>query len=161
VTAAAVLARARGSGLVLFVHGDRLRWRGLQPPAELLHDLARHKAEVLALLTSEAALNAPAATAAPSGSDSRSPRGLTEAERSAALARLQPPAKSIDPADGLRRAAMQRPPSWADPAARPSPGCFCSCCHTRRWWGDSRGWRCWACHPPDHLSPDAVKEVKT
>ena len=30
MTAAAILARARGFGLVLSVHGDRLRWRGRQ-----------------------------------------------------------------------------------------------------------------------------------
>ena len=34
---------------------------------------------------------------------------------------------------------MQRPPSWADPSAAPSRGCFCSCCQSRRWWGDHRG----------------------
>ncbi len=76
-------------------------------------------------------------------------------------ARLQPRPTPIDAPDGLRRAALQRPPSWADPGARPSPGCFCSCCLGRRWWGDPCGWRCWACHPPDHLPPDAVKEVRT
>ena len=52
---------------------------------------------------------------------------------------------------GLRRAALQRPPSWTDPAAAPWPGCWCSCCHLGRWWTEAaepRGWRCWTCHPP-------------
>ena len=67
-------------------------------------------------------------------------------------------------ANGYRRAALQRPPSWADPAALPSPGCFCSCCKGRRWWCEReapKGWRCWGCHPPDHLAEDAVTEVRT
>ena len=53
MTAMVVLARARSSGLVLSVHGDRLRWRDPQPSSDLLHDLARHTAEVLALLAAE------------------------------------------------------------------------------------------------------------
>jgi hypothetical protein len=58
----------------------------------------------------------------------------------------------------------QRPVSWADTADMPVPGCFCSCCRSRRWWTDtrnSRGWCCWTCHPPDHLSADAITEVTT
>ena len=58
-------------------------------------------------------------------------------------------------------AAHQRPPSWVDPSALPSPGCFCSCCHGQRWWRERempKGWRCWQCHPPDHLMPEAVTE---
>jgi hypothetical protein len=164
VTAAVVLARARGSGLVLTAHGDRLRWRGPQPPTDLLHDLAHHKAEVLALLAAEAAMNmgdAPTGTASASGSDAPNGWGLTETEHTAALARLQPRAAPADAPDGLQRAALQRPPSRAGQAAVPSRGCFCSCCHGRRWWGDAQGWRCWACHPPDHLAPDEVTEVRS
>ena len=65
---------------------------------------------------------------------------------------------------GLLRAARQRPPSWADPSALPSPGCFCSCCKGQRWWCEleaPKGWRCRTCHPPQHLLPDSVKEVRT
>ena len=29
---------------------------------------------------------------------------------------------------GLIRAALMRPPAWADTAARPTPGAWCSCC---------------------------------
>jgi len=136
LTAAALLARAHAAGLIVVAEGDNLRLRGpLEPPADLLVELRAHKAEVLAL--------------------------LGEAVRTAAQIQLQPRPKPVDAPDGLQRAAMQRPPSWADPTARPSRGCYCSCCHGRRWWGDPRGWRCWTCHPPDHLPPDAVMEVGT
>jgi hypothetical protein len=52
------------------------------------------------------------------------------------------------------RQLIKRPPSWADLADRPVPGETCSCCGSSRWWSEtsnSRGWRCWMCHPPDHL----------
>ena len=65
--------------------------------------------------------------------------------------------------DGLRRAAMQKPPSWSDPAAVPSHGCWCSCCRGVRWWAetiDPKGWRCRTCHPPPGAL-DAVREVQT
>ena len=61
-------------------------------------------------------------------------------------------------------AALQCPPSWADPAAPPSRGCFCSCCKGWRWWCECKvpkGWRCSACHPPDQLPANAVTEVTT
>jgi hypothetical protein len=149
MTAAALLARTREAGLTLTAHGDRLRWRGPQPAADLLHDLASCKAEVLRLLAAEAAPNTPdvlAATAVASGpvrerrpspkapEDVPNAWGLTETERAALLARLQQRATPNDSLDGLRRAALQRPPSWVDPAARPSPGCCCSCCRGQRWW---------------------------
>jgi len=66
--------------------------------------------------------------------------------------------------DGLLRAARQRPPSWADPAALPSRGCICSCCKGQRWWCERevpKGWRCWTCHPPVHLPRNAVAEIAT
>jgi hypothetical protein len=162
VTPAAVLARARGSGLVLSVHGDRLHWRGPRPPTDLLAELSAHKAGVLVLLAAEAELDTvgmPSGTAKAPVSETRNVWGMTEAERRAALAWLQPRTNPIDALRALRRAAMPRPPSWADSAALPSRGCFCSCCRSRQWWGDARGWRCWTCHPPDHLSLDAVAEI--
>jgi hypothetical protein len=66
--------------------------------------------------------------------------------------------------DNYVRAALQRPPSWADPTAQPSRGCFCTCCKGQRWWRERdapKGWRCWICHPPDHLPRTAVTEVLT
>ncbi len=66
---------------------------------------------------------------------------------------------------GLLDAAMQRPPAWSDAGARPTPGCRCVRCCGGRWWCEAgeapRGWRCWTCHPPDHLPADAVREVRT
>lgn len=57
----------------------------------------------------------------------------------------------------LRGSALQRPPSWADHAARPSSGCWCSCCRGRWWWAAAvpvldgtavgPGWCCATCHP--------------
>ena len=66
--------------------------------------------------------------------------------------------------DDVRRAALQRPPSWSDTTACPAPGCFCSCCNGRRWWCEldaPRGWRCWTCHPPFHLTAGEVSDVRT
>jgi hypothetical protein len=89
---------------------------------------------------------------------------LTQIERTAALARLQPRTTPTDALDGLRRAALQHPPSWADATARPSPGCWCSCCKGHRWWCEviaPKGWRCWQCHPPDHLGAEDARDVRT
>ncbi len=66
--------------------------------------------------------------------------------------------------DSYQRAALARPPSWAKPAAIPSPGCFCRCCELGRWWCEivaPKGWRCWTCHPPDGMPADQVREVRT
>ena len=46
-----VLARASGLGVMLSANGSRLRWKCHEaPPADLLADLARHKADLLPLL---------------------------------------------------------------------------------------------------------------
>jgi hypothetical protein len=67
--------------------------------------------------------------------------------------------------DGYLGAALRRPPSWwRAEGHRPTPGASCSCCTGQRWWSkleDQRGWCCCTCHPPDHLAPDAVTEVRT
>jgi hypothetical protein len=66
--------------------------------------------------------------------------------------------------DGYMRAALQRPPSWADPTALPSRGCCCSCCKGQQWWCERevpRDWRCSVCYPPDHLPSIAVTELTT
>ena len=37
----------------------------------------------------------------------------------------------------------------------------CSCCGGTRWWQEARnptGWRCWWCHPGDHLRPEEREE---
>lgn len=64
----------------------------------------------------------------------------------------------------LQVAVHRRPPSWSDPAALPSVGCSCNCCRGQRWWCEReapKGWRCWTCHPPDHLPSSAIHEVLT
>ena len=52
---------------------------------------------------------------------------------------------------------MARPISWADPAARPEEGAFCSNCEYATWARDKRGadggWCCSICHPADHIPP--------
>jgi hypothetical protein len=65
--------------------------------------------------------------------------------------------------DGYRRAALRRPPSWwRAEAHRPTPNATCACCDGQRWWSsDQRGWCCWTCHPPHHLSVDTIVEVRT
>jgi hypothetical protein len=67
-------------------------------------------------------------------------------------------------ANGYRKAALKRPPSWSDPAVLPSPGCCCSCCDGQRWWTEAHGrggWCCWTCHPGDHLRAEQRREVRT
>ena len=71
-----------------------------------------------------------------------------------------------DPAhlDSAGAVELKLPVSWAAPAVRPVPGGYCSCCHGMRWWSEAhnpRGWRCWTCHPPDHLSARAILEIRT
>lgn len=64
----------------------------------------------------------------------------------------------------VQQAPSKRPPSWAEPADLPLRGSSCSCCCLGRWWCEREapmGWRCWACHPPDHLTPNAVTEVRS
>lgn len=70
----------------------------------------------------------------------------------------------------LRLSGLQRPPAWADATSTPPPGAWCGCCgrHTPqdggRWWREAReptGWRCWTCHPPVHLAPGYIHEVRT
>jgi hypothetical protein len=85
------------------------------------------------------------------------------------------PSDPDDYRDGLRVAALQRPPSWAGSTPPPPRGAWCSCCGRSnpkaggRWWrprnprtdglGLAQGWRCWRCHPPP--DPTEVEEVRT
>jgi hypothetical protein len=72
---------------------------------------------------------------------------------------------------GLLRAALMRPASWTErPDCRPAPGAWCGCCgrippaYGGRWWQEReapKGWRCWTCHPPDHLKPAKYLVVAT
>jgi hypothetical protein len=178
MTAAAALARAQAAGLTLTVDGDRLRWRGPQPSAELLATLRAHKPELLALL---AANDAPAATPGRAASGAlvlqpaipeqakaeRADReAIAEVDGGASPARwkLADHMRHAEVLRQIQRAALMRPPSWPDTGTPPTLGAFCSCCGGRRWWrerGQPRGWRCATCHPADHLPPSAVIEVGT
>lgn len=63
---------------------------------------------------------------------------------------------------GYERTARMLPPAWSDPAAWPSRGGWCSCCHGQRWWTEAsnrRGWRCSTCCPGDHLPMTRRQEV--
>ena len=70
---------------------------------------------------------------------------------------------------GFLAAGLQRPPGWSDPASVPPPGAWCSCCGRLHrsggwWWREAaapKGWRCTTCHPPVHLSPNDVVDVRT
>lgn len=81
----------------------------------------------------------------------------------------QQPYRPDDPdplRDGLLRAALARPPTWADVEARPPPGAWCACCVRHRpdadgrWWRGARnptGRRCVACNS----APCGVRTVET
>ena len=59
--------------------------------------------------------------------------------------------------------SLQRYPSTAEEAV-PTPGAWCSCCWGTRWWRDRRrsyGWCCARCHPPDHLTPEQIRNLRT
>lgn len=66
-------------------------------------------------------------------------------------------------------AGRQRMPGWSDAADAPMPGDWCGCCgrftqRGGRWWREAfgaTGWCCSTCHPPMHLMPAAVVEVRT
>ena len=94
------------------------------------------------------------------------------AEQLAQLAQLTPehiPKNGVETTQiaadlaGLRQAALQRPTSWADPDAPPWPGCWCSCCRLGRFWTEanqSKGWRCWTCHPPpSSVAQEGLREI--
>ena len=51
MTAAAAPARAYTAVRTLVADGERLRWRGPQPPPDLLADMRAHKAEVMIMLS--------------------------------------------------------------------------------------------------------------
>src|SRR4051794_24452856 len=112
IPVAALLARARAAGLALRVEGGQLALNGPKPPDELLAALRASRDDLIRTLKIEAAQVSPAPPPV----------------------RLPPPSVPHGARDGYLRAARQRPVSWADPTARPSQGCYCSCCRGQRWW---------------------------
>jgi hypothetical protein len=164
MTAAASLARARASGLTLTGKGDRLHIRGPQPAPDLLSELKANKAELLRLLAN---------TVLPAASPEQAAEERADREAIAAEPLLPPPPGSperdrmdrrhAEVLDGYRRAALQRPPAWCGANNWPTLGCWCSCCHGRRWWRghqNASGWRCSTCHPPV-LPVDRLVGVET
>ena len=88
----------------------------------------------------------------------------------------RPPAVRPDPLrDGLFRGFHAHRPAWdamphgaerglAFAEARQQPGACATCAARRRWCevGEpDAALRCTTCHPPDHLPPEAVREVTT
>ena len=152
--AQSLIVELRQAGAVLACFGDRrVKFTASAPlPPELLARARAHRDEIADALEAEERTPADAVAEPPPLPEP----GTTERARwDAEQARM---------VRGLLDTARQRPPSWADTAARPSPGCWCSFCHGQRWWCEReapRGWRCGTCHPPAHLRVDAVTEVRT
>ena len=78
----------------------------------------------------------------------------------------EPAPSSGDPAasDAFAGWGVRRPPSWSERHTRPAGGCLCACCWGRRWWTDAhnaKGWCCWTCHPPTHLSAGTVIDIRS
>jgi hypothetical protein len=61
-------------------------------------------------------------------------------------------------------APIREPRRWSYPADEPLDGDWCACCSGQRFWCEAiapKGWRCWTCHPPDHLPSSAIREIRT
>jgi hypothetical protein len=193
VSAAAALARAEAAGIRL-----RLRPNGgvrmeaaVPPPPDVLADLRRWREDVAHLLAVREGLAAgprkdpeaaadghrghrrhrhsPADDAAGMAHEVDEMQAFHDAEAAGAYPVL-PAAEHRAATAGLMRAALMRPPAWADTTARPAPGAWCGCCgraerNGGRWWQEAagpRGWRCMTCYPPpSHLGLNAMREVET
>ena len=163
MTAAALLTQLSGLGVTAWADGSVLRFKpkSLVPP-DVLADMATHKADLLALLSGadpDTHTHATAGLPDPEtigGHRGHRPTDQWPDEGDAGIPRRYPRAVA-----GLSRASQCRPVSWADPAARPSPGSWCRNCEYSRWWADASGWRCWTCHPPDGLTLGTFEEVRT
>ena len=106
--------------------------------------------------------------APPPADDAAEMQAAREAEAAGAYPVL-PEAEHRTALVGLMRAAMMRPPSWANATTRPPPGAWCGCCSRHcaeaggRWWTEReapKGWRCAVCYPPpSHLAGNGVCEA--
>lgn len=171
--AMAIIAGLQEAGATLECKDDgRVRFSAPAPlPAALLAEARKHRESIAVALATSTVLANQAAFDNSAALVSRiAVEALYECEAPKPAAdrqerdreRLESVSRTI--AGSYLRAALQRPPSWADPAALPSRGFFCSCCEGRRWWCEreaSKGWRCSTCHPPDHLPADTMKEMRT
>ncbi|USQ71799.1 hypothetical protein [Roseomonas sp. TAS13] len=91
------------------------------------------------------------------------PEALALAQHYAAPAEAAPPAGRDPLAAGLLRGfyAHRQVQEPQPSQARPPRVEACSCCGGTRWWQEARnptGWRCWRCHPGDHLRPEEREE---
>lgn len=93
------------------------------------------------------------------------PEAEALAEHYAAPAEVEPPAGRDPLAAGLLRgfhAHRQVQELQPQPTQAKAPRVeTCSCCGDTRWWQEARnptGWRCWRCHPGDHLEPEDREE---
>jgi hypothetical protein len=154
---AALIATARATSLGTF---DRNAVALSQPIGDAtMRHLRQVESRTVALVSHRDATNATDAdntcrtVASPIGSDSAT-------LRDAALGVVDP----AGPDGRMQRALLlKRPPSWAGPTDLPLRDSSCSCCGLGRWWSERdapTGWRCWTCHPPDHLTPDEVTEFR-
>ena len=163
--AAHLLGELRGHGGAAEADGSALRLRpATRLPPDLLAELRANKAEVVALLAPNDATiwRLPPATPEQSAEEA--------ADRAAIAAEtLLPDPGTAERAEverrhgeavaGLLLAGLQRHPSWPGADCRPTPGCWCSCCRGRNGWRAAKaatGWRCTACHPPEHLPAHAL-----
>ena len=156
MNAADALTLAHAAGVRVRTDGDDLVLEAsAPPPAAVLDLLSRHKADIMTMLRSPAPEHA-------TGSRTDSATAVSGEREHAGPGGGRMPHKPHWLV--CTYVARGRPPSWADPAALPSRGCFCTCCKGQRWWRECeapKGWRCSTCHPPDHLPPDAVTEMRT
>jgi hypothetical protein len=173
MTAARALARAEAAGvrLRLTAAGTVEVEADAPPPAEVLAELRRWRSDIADLLAER---DIPSDAGVLVGSDDDPERQALAAYYGGELSAPSYRPTDDDPyRDGLRVAALMRPPSWADPTPPPR-GAWCSCCGRShrsggRWWrprhprtdglGLGPGWRCAVCHPPP--DPTEVVEVRT
>ena len=155
MNAAEALTLARAAGVRVGTDGDDLVLEASAPPPPAVLDLlSRHKADIMTMLRS------------PAPEPPRAPEPIPPQPSLANLSTQDRAARSRASRNGrwTARAARRRPPSWADPAALPSRGCFCTCCKGQRWWRECeapKGWRCSTCHPPDHLTAKYMRTLNT
>jgi hypothetical protein len=160
VSAVEALKSAHDVGVELRVDGEDLVLEAsAPPPAAVLDLLSRHKLEILMLLQSGWDGKRDTYPGTPRITVPRWPADGTPVQLPQALRD-----RTITHSPTFRARDVRRPPSWSDATVLPADGCLCSCCRNRRWWRETcrpTGWRCWTCHPPNHLPQHAITEIRT
>jgi hypothetical protein len=181
LSAAAAIGRARAAGLRLAAtDAGALRLEAdAEPPADVLADLRRHKAEVLALLRASGGSGAMAAGGKSIGGIGgpitpmtpmpQAPEALAP-DRMLGRVSARERAEAAGPDDAPEPLPLPfRLAAWGDAADAPRPGDTCGTCSRRaprggRWWCEAtapKGWRCSRCHPGDHIPEAERAEVLT